>query len=222
MPLHLRLFNYHHHHHPVHVQNGYAYASPPNSPVMPVDPYSCSLRTRRVELARTPLEQHTRVFYMSQELKAHFHKDPNSPCPACPCAQRSKRAVGKQARIGLDEVISHDGGSPSHSRRQTRTHTHHPDSAPAVTAMEIQRQIQRLAKPQRPIHLRGQRQHDNRRGRSHGWFPRRPKAEALPARVGRLAVIVRARATAMSCSAPMKTNAPGSVMVGARVAGGLG
>ena len=33
------------------------------------------------------------------------------------------------------------------------------------------------ARRDHPTHLRGQRQYDNRRGRSSGWFPRQPKAE---------------------------------------------
>jgi len=38
-------------------------------------------------------------------------------------------------------------------------------------------EIERLASRKRPTHLRGQRQHDSRRGRSQRWLPRQPKAK---------------------------------------------
>src|SRR5258707_2329254 len=62
------------------------------------------------------------VFYMTQDLK-HFLKDPELTVRRMLLYTALQARNGKGARIGLDEVISHGGGSPTRSRSHSRTHT---------------------------------------------------------------------------------------------------
>ena len=119
-----------------------------------------------------PYSNKTPWFSTRPRSSSTFSKTANSPYPACPLYTALQARSGKagenwigrshQSRWWISESLE---GPHQHAR---------PDSAPAVTAMEIER----LSSHKGPSHLRGQRQHDNRRGRSRGWFLRQPTVGA--------------------------------------------
>lgn len=124
--------------------NGYGYFRPPS--VAALVPPTPAAAGPSFELA--PDSKNTpQVFYTTQELEAHFLRDPEFTVPPMSTLQGGpalpkrgvKRALGKQATIGLDGAISHDGGFRTFNLLE-EPHPHpHPDPAPALVAAGIDR-----------------------------------------------------------------------------------
>ena len=167
-----------------------------------------------------PYSKYTpRVFYTTQDLE-HFLKYPELAVPRMPLHTALQAPSGKAGEYLIGR---------SHQPRQCISkplegpHLHmRPDSAPALTATEIER-LQAASDPptfeggDNMITVEAEVEAGSRanRKRKHG------SRVVAAMRQADVAVIVRARAATMSYSVPMRTNAPGSVMVGARDAGGL-
>ena len=104
-----------------------------------------------VELARPTTASDSnitpQVFYTTQEIEAHFLKDPDLATPHMPTVHDApprpkrgiKRAVGKQATIGLDGFISHSGEFRTSSPLEKPQPRARPNPAPTAMVVGIER-----------------------------------------------------------------------------------
>src|SRR5258706_1603359 len=167
-----------------------------------------------------------RILYMVQGLKARFPKDPKLTAP------RMLLETALQVRSWkAGENLIGQSRQPRRwvSENLSRNHTHtHPDSAPEVTAMEIE--FQQASQ----ISLRALEGGDNMItvgakvesrlvtvSTESGGTTSSRGVTVMKQGAAAVAVVVRARATTMSCSVLMSADAPGLV-AGDRGAGGLG
>ena len=104
-------------------------AAPPAAPAPDAAPsLELGLSTTTPDSKSTP-----QVFYTERELKSHFLKDPELSVPTMPTMRDAayrpkrgtKRAIGKQATIGLDSNVNQSGvfGTEGHPRMRMRTLT---------------------------------------------------------------------------------------------------
>ena len=115
--------------------NTNGYFPPPSIAAPPAAPAPDAASSLKLGLSTTTPDSKStpQVFYTERELKSHFLKDPELSVPTmptmrdAPCRPKrgTKRAIGKQATIGLDSNVNQSGvfGTEGHPRTRMRTLT---------------------------------------------------------------------------------------------------